>query len=330
MRRSASRPASSTARPTAWGSIASPWTRSRTGCCAPTGRSSPACRRPSRRATRAPHWGRARSIRASTSPSTAARAPARRWPSTRRRGWTRNWTRPRRRSSTRKACAWKTGRQCSPRSSTSTPTTSAAPRVPEPGRCAIWRPPPCARGCRPAPRATPPTTGRSTEPEAMPYEPIPETSAEEAVHAEPLRARLWRRFAEQPDLPALHTEGPEGGRWLTYGELARAVYRTAHALAALGATPGWRVAVSLPNGGAFVRAWLALAALNVTMMPVNVNLVGAGLRDILAGAVRDLLLVDAALAGNVAAACGGEAARRVVEVAALTSEGELALTRFAP
>lgn len=66
-----------------------------------------------------------------------------------------------------------------------------------------------------------------------------------------LRDLLWQRFAEQPGLPALHVEQPVHGegRWLTYGELGRAVNRTAHALAAAGAAPGARVGVMLPNGG---------------------------------------------------------------------------------
>lgn len=137
-----------------------------------------------------------------------------------------------------------------------------------------------------------------------------ELPAEEAVQAPPLRELLWRRFRGQPELPALHVEDGHGGRWLTYGELGRAVNRTAHALAAAGAVPGARAGVMLPNGELFVRAWLALAALNVTMVPVNVNLVGAGLRHILLSADLDLLLADGALLGAVRDACGEMAAAR--------------------
>jgi crotonobetaine/carnitine-CoA ligase len=144
------------------------------------------------------------------------------------------------------------------------------------------------------------------------YEPIPEISAHDAVAAPPLREQLRRRFVEQPDLPALYADGPEGGRWLTYGELGRAVNQTADALAALGAAPGGRVGVMLPNGEAFVRVWLALAMLNVTMVPVNVGLVGAGLRYVLESTAPDLLVVEARLAGTVRACGGGEAVGRVV------------------
>ncbi|MGH2587342.1 MAG: AMP-binding protein, partial [Dehalococcoidia bacterium] len=146
----------------------------------------------------------------------------------------------------------------------------------------------------------------------MPYETIPEISAHDAVAAPPLRERLRRRFTEQPELPALHADGPEGGRWLTYGGLGSAVDQTAQALAALGAAPGGRVGVMLPNGEAFVRVWLALAMLNVTMVPVNISLVGAGLRHVLESTEPDLLVVDAKLVGAVRACGGGEAVGRVL------------------
>jgi carnitine-CoA ligase len=146
----------------------------------------------------------------------------------------------------------------------------------------------------------------------MSFQPIPEISAEEAVAAPPLRDRLQRRFAGQPDLPALHVDGGDGGRWLTYGGLGQAVYKTANALASLGAVPGARVAVMLPNGEAFVRAWLALALLNATIVPVNVNLVGAGLRHVLTSTNPDVLLVDEAYVPAVEAACSGQPAAAMV------------------
>jgi crotonobetaine/carnitine-CoA ligase len=131
---------------------------------------------------------------------------------------------------------------------------------------------------------------------------------EEIFAAPPLRVQLRRRYAEQPHLPALHVDG----RRLTYGELGRAVFRTAHALAALGAVPGARVGVMLPNGAMFVRVWLALADLNVTMVPVNVHLVGAGLRHVLLATDLDLLVVDGARLPAVRDACGDvPPARRV-------------------
>src|SRR5215213_7264712 len=147
----------------------------------------------------------------------------------------------------------------------------------------------------------------------MTYQPIPEIDAAAAVAATPLRERLWQRFAEQPEVPALHAGDAAGGRWLSYGELGRTVNQSAHALAALAVAPGQRVGVMLPNGEDFVRIWLALVALNVTMVPINVGLVGAGLRHILNNADLDLLIVDPALRGAVDAACaGGVVARRVV------------------
>lgn len=124
----------------------------------------------------------------------------------------------------------------------------------------------------------------------------------------PLREQLLRRFTEQAALPALFAEpaaSPTGGRWLSYGQLGALVNRTANALAAAGARPGMRVGVMLANGEPFVQAWLALALLNVTMMPVNVNLVGVGLHHVLLHADLDLLLLDAAYLDAVLEACAG-------------------------
>jgi len=133
-----------------------------------------------------------------------------------------------------------------------------------------------------------------------------------------LRDQLWRRFAEQPRLPALHVHDPharDGGRWLTYEQLGRAVNRTAHAFAAAGVAPGMRVGVMLPNRELFVCVWLALVALNATMVPVNPDLVGAGLRHIVLHADLDLLLLSAARLERVRDACdGAPPARRILAV----------------
>lgn len=143
----------------------------------------------------------------------------------------------------------------------------------------------------------------------------------EILSVPPLRDQLWRRFDEQPSLPALHVHDPHvpgGGRWLTYEQLGRAVNRTAHAFAAAGAAPGVRVGVMLPNGEMFVRAWLALVALNATMMPVNPGLVGTSLRHIVLNADLDLLLCSASLLQTVRDACGGAPPARQVLVVNLT------------
>lgn len=136
-----------------------------------------------------------------------------------------------------------------------------------------------------------------------------ELSAVEAVASPGVWERLRRHILRQPEARALHIDG----RWFTYAELGEEIGRTAAALAGAGAAPGGRVGVMLPNGLPFMRAWLALAALNITMVPINVNLVGAGLRHILLGVDLDLLLVDAPLLPAVYAACGEvPPARRVL------------------
>lgn len=138
---------------------------------------------------------------------------------------------------------------------------------------------------------------------------FPMETVADALAAPPLAVQLRRRFADQAGEVALHVDG----RWLTYGELGRRVYRTANALYAAGAVAGARVGVMLPNGEAFVRAWLALSLLNVTMVPLNVNLVGAGLRHPVEQTEPDLLLTDEEHWPALAAAFdGGTVARRVL------------------
>lgn len=140
---------------------------------------------------------------------------------------------------------------------------------------------------------------------------LDQATLDEILGQPPVWEQLRRRFEAQAELPALfaYAPGEHGlgeGRWLSYGELGRAIARTAHALSTAGARPGGRVGVMLPNGAPFVQAWLGLAALNVTMVPVNVNLVGAGLRHVLLTSDLDVLLVDGALARTVRDACGRE------------------------
>lgn len=109
---------------------------------------------------------------------------------------------------------------------------------------------------------------------------------------------LETRYAEESHRPAIRLDG----RWYSYSELGSEVHRFANALTALGVKPGQRAGVFLPNGMDFVRAWLGLIALNVTMVPINVNLRGASLEDILRGADLDVLITDQPGAETLAAA----------------------------
>ena len=61
----------------------------------------------------------------------------------------------------------------------------------------------------------------------------------------------------------------ERGEQLTYAGLDRAVNRAANALRAIGIRRGTRVAVMLPNRIEYPVAWLAIARLGATMIPVN-------------------------------------------------------------
>lgn len=112
---------------------------------------------------------------------------------------------------------------------------------------------------------------------------------------------LADRFEELAGQRAIHVDG----RWYSYAELGREVYRTANALAEAGAWPGAHVGVMLPNSSRFVFSWLGLAFLNATMVPINVQLVGEGLRDILQSADLDLLVTDQHHVEAAREACAG-------------------------
>jgi crotonobetaine/carnitine-CoA ligase len=61
---------------------------------------------------------------------------------------------------------------------------------------------------------------------------------------------------------------------LTLGALDRDATRLADALCALGLRPGDKVAVMLPNGPAFLRAWMGIARAALIEVPLNVALKG--------------------------------------------------------
>jgi crotonobetaine/carnitine-CoA ligase len=121
----------------------------------------------------------------------------------------------------------------------------------------------------------------------------------EALAAPVLRDQLLAVFAERATAPAVHIDG----RWLSFEELADGVARTASAFVAAGLRAGERLGVLLPNGEPYVRCWLASVVLNVTLVPVNVSLVGAALRDIVLGARLHHFVVDPALVPQLGAAC---------------------------
>jgi long-chain acyl-CoA synthetase len=101
---------------------------------------------------------------------------------------------------------------------------------------------------------------------------------------------LVANAAERPE----HTALVCGERRLTYGELARLVYRTAHALAAVGVGAGGRVALMLPNCIEFFTVTNAAATLGALAVPINYRWRRDELAYVLGDAAPDALVIDAA------------------------------------
>lgn len=86
-------------------------------------------------------------------------------------------------------------------------------------------------------------------------------------------------------------------RAMTYAQLAAQVEEARQVLAPLVA-PGDRVALWLPNGYAWVAAFLALAGLGAVSVPVNTRLTGAELAVIVEDAGVSVILADPAYRGR--------------------------------
>ena len=83
------------------------------------------------------------------------------------------------------------------------------------------------------------------------------------------------------------------GERLTYRELRDDAARVAGMLAAAGAAAGDRIAVMLPSGLDFLRAWAGIGRLSATAVILNGELTGSFLAHPLADASPSILIVDA-------------------------------------
>ena len=101
----------------------------------------------------------------------------------------------------------------------------------------------------------------------MPSPASPQTSPCSAAHT------LWDaagRFSQSPCVTDL--DAPGGPATLTYADLAGRVAAVAGGFLGLGARPGDRVALLLPNGCAYVESFLGAAAAGLVTVPLNVRL----------------------------------------------------------
>jgi crotonobetaine/carnitine-CoA ligase len=117
-----------------------------------------------------------------------------------------------------------------------------------------------------------------------------------------IRQALEAQARKNPDRVYLRFED----QIVTVGELDRRVNRLANGLAALGFSPGDRVAIMLPNHPDHFYTFLACTKLGLVQVPVNTNLRGASLDFLVAhadphGLIADIRYADAllpALAGT--------------------------------
>jgi carnitine-CoA ligase len=99
---------------------------------------------------------------------------------------------------------------------------------------------------------------------------------------------LERRVRDDPARPFCVFEGSR----TSFGELGDRVNRLATGFAAMGLSPGDRVAVMLANHPEHVMVFLALAGLGATQVPINIHLRGLGLEYVLAHSEARAIVAD--------------------------------------
>ncbi len=104
-----------------------------------------------------------------------------------------------------------------------------------------------------------------------------------------IRNMLERHAAEQPDDEFLFF--PDGSSW-TRADALEAAIRAANVLRDLGVRQGDRVAIFLPNGEDFLRAWWGASFLGAVVVPINVSYRGSMLAGIVNLAQPVLLITD--------------------------------------
>jgi len=97
-----------------------------------------------------------------------------------------------------------------------------------------------------------------------------------------------RRRAETPAITIV------AGGSLTYGQLRDDAARVAGFLSGLGAGPADRIAIMLPNGLEFIRAWAGVGRLGATAVLLNTELMGDFLAHPLADSAPRILIIDQA------------------------------------
>jgi crotonobetaine/carnitine-CoA ligase len=109
------------------------------------------------------------------------------------------------------------------------------------------------------------------------------------------------------------------GETLTFGAAAVEMRRVAGYLAGLGVKPGDHVAIMLPNGCDYVRAWLGTTMLGAVAVLLNTELSGNFLRHQVANCGAELAIVEAGLLPTIEAL--GEDVGLLKRIAVVGGEG---------
>jgi crotonobetaine/carnitine-CoA ligase len=94
-------------------------------------------------------------------------------------------------------------------------------------------------------------------------------------------------------------------RTVTFGELSRQVNRAANGLAALGVSAGSGVAIMMGNSPEWLYVYFATQELGAYAVPVNVSLIGEGLRYVIDHSDSVVVVVDPARSEAVGAVAAG-------------------------
>jgi len=126
--------------------------------------------------------------------------------------------------------------------------------------------------------------------------------------ATPVRYVLERNARERPDEQFVQFEN--GDTWTRVQGL-QAAHAAARVLRAAGVRRGDRVAVFLPNGEDFLRAWWGICFLGAVIVPVNLALRGAVLENLIALGQPTAVVLPESADDQFASAPSGAAVRHV-------------------
>ena len=136
----------------------------------------------------------------------------------------------------------------------------------------------------------------------------------------PLRDLLRDRLLAAGSANLIHIDG----HWLTGEEVLAGQWRYANLLRDIGVPPNARVGVLLPNNEAFLLTWFATVELNLTLVPINVRLIGDSLRHIVEHADLAALIVDESTLANVRSAFGERRPCRILVIRGASAVPEAA------